>query len=332
MTARSRRTNAGLLQIEHGIPRRIGALIAVPNLDSARLLSIFWFAGGTILFGAVLIAVAVIAAGMFLSRPAQAVIGSPPPELHAEAVAISSASGATLHGWFIVGPTGGGAVVLMHGVRSNRLSMIRRARLLSTAGFSILLFDFQAHGESTGAGITFGQLEGMDASAAVAFVRHRLPAERVGAIGTSLGGAAALLGPEPLPVDALVLESVYPDIEAATANRIRSALGPILGTVFASALSKLFEWLLPPVLNIDPAKLRPIDHIAQAGVPVLVASGTRDDHTTIAEATALFDRAREPKIFWAVPDAGHVDLESYAPEEYRRHVLPFLTGALQRVR
>jgi hypothetical protein len=191
-------------------------------------MSIIWLGSGIILLGAVLLSGAVIAAGMFLSWPARVVIGLPPPELHTENVAISSASGATLHGWFVAGRPGGGAVVLMHGVRSNRLSMIRRARLLNAEGFSILLFDFQAHGESTGTRITFGHLEGMDASSAVAFVRHRLPAERVGAIGTSLGGAAALLGPEPLPVDALVLESVYPDIEAATANRIQMPLVPFL--------------------------------------------------------------------------------------------------------
>jgi uncharacterized protein len=305
-------------------------------MSSLRFMSILWWGSGIVVLAAALLAFAVIAAGMFLSRPARAVIGLPPPELHAEQVVISSDSGAELHGWFISGQPGGGAVVLMHGVRSNRLSMIRRARLLSTAGFSVLLFDFQAHGESAGTRITFGQLEGMDAGAAVAFVRRRLPAERVGAIGTSLGGAAALLGPEPLPVEALVLESVYPDIEAAVANRIRSALdpalGPALGAVLASPLAGLFEWLLPPVLNIDPATLRPIDHIARAGAPVLVASGTRDDHTTIAEATTLFDRARDPKVFWGVPDAGHVDLESHAPEAYRRHVLPFLLDALQRQR
>ncbi|HEY6255825.1 MAG TPA: alpha/beta hydrolase [Xanthobacteraceae bacterium] len=245
---------------------------------------------------------------------------------------MSSPSGSTLHGWFIAGRPGGGAVVLMHGVRSNRLSMLARARLLNAAGFSVLLFDFQAHGESTGTRITFGQLEGLDAGAAIAFVRRRVPAEHVGAIGASLGGAAALLGPAPLPVDALVLESVYPDIEAAVADRIRSTLGPSLGAVLASPLEQLFERLLPPVLGIDPAKLRPIDHIAEVGAPVFVASGQRDDHTTIAEATALFDRAGNPKVFWAVPGAGHVDLESHAPEEYRRRVLPFLMDALQRPR
>jgi fermentation-respiration switch protein FrsA (DUF1100 family) len=299
------------------------------KLRPSMHVSFIWLGGGLVLSGAALLAAAVIGVGMLLSRPARAAVGLPPPGLHAENVAIPTASGATLRGWFVVGQPGGGAVVLMHGVRSNRLSMIRRARLLNTAGFSVFLFDFQAHGESTGARITFGHLEAMDADAAVAFVRHRVPAERVGAIGTSLGGAAALLGPEPLPVDALVLESVYPDIEAATANRIRNALGPILGAVLAPPLTWLFEWLLPPVLGINPAELRPIDHIAQARAPVLVASGTRDQHTTIAEATALFDRAPNPKVFWAVADAGHVDLESYAPEEYRGRVLPFLMEALR---
>jgi pimeloyl-ACP methyl ester carboxylesterase len=273
--------------------------------------------------------IAVIAVGVFLSLPARVAIGAAPPELHAETVAIASASGATLSGWFIVGQRGGGAVVLMHGVRSNRLSMVRRAQLLSAAGFSVLLFDFQAHGESTGARITFGRLEGSDARAAVAFVRRRLPTERVGAIGASLGGAAALLGPEPLPVDALVLEAVYPDISTGIANRVRVVLGPDLGGLVARPTAWLFELVLPPVLGLEPADLRPIDHIADVAAPVLVASGTRDNRTTIVETKAMFERAREPKWLWTVAGAGHVDLEAFAPDDYRDRVLPFLTEWLR---
>lgn len=41
------------------------------------------------------------------------------------------------------------------------------------------------------------------------------PGEKIGAIGQSLGGAAALLCPRPLQVDALVIEAVYPDIDGA---------------------------------------------------------------------------------------------------------------------
>jgi fermentation-respiration switch protein FrsA (DUF1100 family) len=293
---------------------------------------LLWWGSGIVLLGAAALPAAVIAFGLLASRPDRVAIGPPPPDLHAEDIAIASASGATLRGWFVAGEPGAGAVVLMHGVRSNRLSMLSRARLLNAAGFAILLFDFQAHGESTGERITFGHLEGMDADAAVAFMRRRLPAERVGALGTSLGGAAALLGAEPLPVDALVVESVYPEIHAAIANRIQATLGPRLGGALAPPLAGLFIRLLPPVLGIDPATLRPIDRIAHARTPVLVASGIDDRYTRIAEATAIFERAPFPKVFWAVPDAGHVDLESFDPEGYRRRILPFLVEALQRAR
>jgi fermentation-respiration switch protein FrsA (DUF1100 family) len=267
-----------------------------------------------------------------MSAPAPATIGDAPADLHAETVAIASASRATLGGWFIKGQPGHGVVVLLHGVKSNRLSMVRRARLLSAAGLSVLSFDFRAHGESTGTRITFGRLEALDARAAVAFVRGRLPAEHVGVIGTSLGGAAALLGPNPLAVDALVLEAVCSNIGTATANRIRVVLGPVLGSAVALPAAWLFELLLPPVLGTRPSELAPIDHVAEAAAPVLIASGTRDDRTTIAEAKAMFDRARQPKSFWSVEDAGHIDLEAFAPDEYRRRVLPFLLETLQRRR
>jgi fermentation-respiration switch protein FrsA (DUF1100 family) len=210
--------------------------------------------------------------------------------------------------------------------------MLRRAELLHDAGLAVLLFDFQAHGESTGAGITFGHPEGLDAPAAVAFMRERVPRERIGAIGSSLGGAAALLGPAPLPVDALVLESVYPDIGSAIASRVRVVLGSTLGDIAAPATAWLFQLILPPFLGVKPADLRPIDHISAVTEPVLVACGTQDDRTTMVETRAMFERVRAPKLFWAVDGAGHVDLESYAPAAYRDHVVAFLIERLRAPR
>lgn len=277
------------------------------------------------------VCVLVLAVGLRLSAPVPAVLGPPPADLPgAEAVHIPSASGSLLRGWWVPGTPGGGAVVLLHGVRSNRLSLVRRARVLHEHGFAALLFDLQAHGESTGQRITFGRLEALDAAAAVAFVRERLPGERVGAIGVSLGGAAALLGPAPLPVDALVLEAVYPDIGTALANRLRAALGPVAGPVLTPVLVPAFEVLLPPVLGVRPDELRPADRIGAATAPLLVASGAADERTPLAEARRLFERAPEPKGFWAVPGAGHVDLERHDPDAYRRVVLPFLDQSLRR--
>ena len=62
---------------------------------------------------------------------------------------------------------------------------------------------------------------------------------------------------------------------------------------------------------------------------MLVANGADDVLTPIAEARALFDRAPEPKQFWAVPGVGHDDLEQKAPDAYWRTVLPFLVKYLR---
>ena len=71
----------------------------------------------------------------------------------------------------------------MHGVRADRTSMLDRARVLSRAGYSVLLFDFQAHGESPGHRITLGYLESMDAQASIQYLRERNPDEKIGVIG-----------------------------------------------------------------------------------------------------------------------------------------------------
>lgn len=303
-------------------------------MSAGRHLSPQRIAAGLLLlavFGGAGLCASVLVVGLHLAAPVHSAVGPPPADLPgAENVQIPSTSGSLLRGWWIPGQQpGGGAVVLMHGVRSNRRTMVQRARVLNEHGFAVLLFDFEAEGESPGKHITFGHLEGLDAAAAIAFARQWLPSERVGVIGVSLGGAAALLGPEPLPVDALVLESVYSDIEAALSNRLRAGLGPVAGPVFTPLLAPAFELLLPPILGVAPNELRPVDHIGSATAPLLIASGTADDRTPINEAHSLFEHAPEPKQFWAVQGAAHVDLERYDPVAYWRVVLPFLSRHLQ---
>jgi uncharacterized protein len=304
-----------------------------PDSSGSRVRRILTLAAGASLFCAVLLVAAVIAVGLFLSAPARAIVGAAPADLAVETLSIASGSGATLRGWFVPGRPGAGAVVLLHGVHANRLAMLRRARLFNAEGFAVLLFDFQAHGESTGSRITFGHREGQDAAAAVAYMRERLPGERVGAIGSSLGGAAALLAPKPLDVDALVLESVYADIRMATEHRIIAKLVPTIGSAapfISGPVAWLFELLVPPFLGVSAADLRPIDRIANVRAPILVAGGTLDDRTSIVETRMLFARANELKRLWVVPRARHVDLEGFAPEEYRSHVLAFMVETLRR--
>ena len=131
--------------------------------------------------------------------PATSVVGPPPADLQAETVVIESASGSRLASWFVPGKPGAGAVLLLQGVRGTRLELIERARFFHRSGFAVLMIDFQATGESPGRAITFGHLESRDARAAYDDLAKRLPEERIGIVGMSLGGAAAILSDPPIP-------------------------------------------------------------------------------------------------------------------------------------
>ncbi|MCP4542759.1 MAG: hypothetical protein GY832_37020, partial [Chloroflexi bacterium] len=59
-------------------------------------------------------------------------------------VAFRSADGLTLRGWYIPSENQG-AVILMHGLASNRLMMLDVATVLARHGYGVLLFDLRAH-------------------------------------------------------------------------------------------------------------------------------------------------------------------------------------------
>ena len=277
--------------------------------------------------GAIALAIVVLAwwaVPMLITYPSHARVGAGPPDLPIENVSFSSEPGIALRGWYIPGRRGGGAVLLLHGVRASRLMEIGRARFLHQAGYTVLAFDFRAHGESGGNRITFGYRESRDVAAALVYLGKCAPGERIGVVGTSMGGAAFLLASPPLHVDAVVLEQVYPSIDLALDHRMTRYLGPL-----GHALSPvLLRWM---ALNIGlhADQLRPISHVAQVNAPLLLIGGESDRYTPPQESQAMYAAARQPKELWLVPGADHVDLQRFTGDEYRRRVLAFFGRTLR---
>jgi fermentation-respiration switch protein FrsA (DUF1100 family) len=132
-----------------------------------------------------------------------------------------------------------------------------------------------------------------------------------------------LLAPQPAGFDAVVLEAVYPRISSAVENRIRIRLGPL-----APVLTPLLLMQLEPRLGISPGDLEPIRSIGRLGAPVLIAAGSRDEHTTLEESREMFGAAAEPKALWIVEGAKHQDLLAFDGAGYEEHVVGFLAQAL----
>lgn len=259
-----------------------------------------------------------------LFAPRSTIIGAAPLDLHARPVSFSAASGDPVHGWWIEGARDMPSILLLHGIRSDRRAMLGRARLLASHGYSVLLFDLRAHGESAGDAITFGWLESESATAAQQWLRSQRPRQRIGAIGVSLGGAAILLGPLPSDFDAVVLEAVYSDVHNALRNRLDIRLGAL-----APAVAPLLEMQIAPRLGISVEQLSPIDRIDRLDAPLLLIAGGRDRHTRPDEARAMYARARAPKHFWLLPEAAHQDFLAHSPDQYEHQVIGFLDHYLR---
>lgn len=263
--------------------------------------------------------VGILRVGSDLATPAHRNVGPPPANLPATSVELTTEAGTRLQGWLVQGDPDRGSVLLLHGIRADRRSMLGRALFLMEHGYTVLLIDHQAHGESDGEYLTFGHLESRDAAVAVRYLRELNPGQPVAALGSSLGGAACLLGAGPVEVDALILEAVYPDIETAIANRLRMRFGSP-GALLTPLLTVQLEYRL----GISTEDLRPVQRISSVTCPVLIVSGTEDRRTRPADTQRLFHAAPEPKELLLIQGARHVDLHRQGGEEYADKILEFL--------
>ena len=273
-----------------------------------------------ILCSSIFIAVSI---GSMLSAPKNVNVGKLPSEINGQEVKFKSKTGNTLSGWYVPGDDKHGGILLMHGVRSDRRQMLQRAIFLNRTGYSVLLFDFQAHGESEGEKITFGYLEAQDAEAAYSYLIKDINKKSIGIIGVSLGGAAALLGEVAKKANALIIEAVYPTITDAVHNRLSMYLGNM-----GHYLSPLLLWQIKPRLGVDPEALTPINQLSDLNTPLFIIAGTLDKHTTISESKRMFNIASEPKKIWLVKGAKHQDFHRYSPMVYEEKVLEFFNKYL----
>ncbi len=265
-------------------------------------------------------AVSVWRAGEVLSAPARSAVGPPPSTLNASRVVFEAPGGQSVSGWFAEGRPGLGAVLLLHGVRSDRRQMVDRAVSLHASGYGVLLIDLPSHSESTGDRITFGYREADGVRASLRYLSKNAGGERTAVVGVSLG-AAAFSGRRRDAAERCGTRIDVPTIDEAIRDRLRLRAGSV-GASFAPLLLTQ----IPMRLGISADHLRPIDH---SGAAPRAGAGraSRKPRTTVDETRRIFETANAPKELWLVEGAGHVDLYDFNPREYEQRVFGFLGGS-----
>jgi len=251
----------------------------------------------------------------------------PSPVAPAIPVVIDSSPGVRLAATYWSGPSDDApAILLLHGNGGSRAGAGDTALLLNRNGYAVLAIDFRGHGQSTPAGKSFGLFEAEDAWAAFRWLRSRSPTGRIGVIGYSLGGAAALLGSQgPVPADALVLEGVYPDIRSAIFDRLASRLGRWPATLAEPLLS--YQSL--PRFGVWPSRIAPIRALAGVREPVMIVGGGNDTNTPPEETRALYDVVRAHGALQILPGVTHERLGQKLPPAFQANLIAFFDRTLK---
>ncbi|MGH7052781.1 MAG: alpha/beta hydrolase [Stellaceae bacterium] len=203
-------------------------------------------------------------------------------------IALLTADGIALSSWYLPPRANRPVILYCHG-NGGHIGY-RRTRLarFAEAGYGVLLLEYRGYGGNPGSPCEQGLCA--DAAAALDFlVREGIVPGRVALYGMSLGSGVAVQLAAGREVGALILEAPYTSIaEAAQAHY-----------PFVPCL-----WLVRDRF----ASLAVIDRIK---APKLILHGERDRTIPIRLGRALYERAREPKEGWFVPEGGHGDLAAF---------------------
>jgi len=257
----------------------------------------------------------------------------PPSEFKAdyEDVSFISADGIVLKGW-LVKPSHPGtkspAIIICHGVGANRSDFTELAVSLAQRGHFVLLFDFRAHGESSGRRTSLGYHEQKDIIAALEFLktRHEIAPGRIGIYGFSLGGSSAILAAAKTGAfSAIVADSAFTSLRDQAKDAI---------TGFYHLPS--FPFLQLAVLGYELYFQTRVDSIAPVKViatiapkPVLIIAGEGDRLIPADNGKKLFAAAGEPKELWIIPVSDHGGTLAAAGSEYEEKVGGFFDRNLK---
>jgi dipeptidyl aminopeptidase/acylaminoacyl peptidase len=257
--------------------------------------------------------------GSVLVRSVNANVSPAPPP--AQNLTILTADGLTLAATYWAGHKfDSPAVLLLHGNGASRMQTGDNAAWLAAKGYAALAIDFRGNGASAPSTHSFGWEESRDARAAFEWLVRKQHGARVGVIGISMGGAAALLGDDgPLPADALVLQAVYSDFRHTIRNRMAS----MISRVPAIVLEPLLSYQSRLRFGVWPSRLSPIEVLPRYRGPVLVIGGASDPFTPPDETRRIYQAVHGIHMLWLVPGESHEGLSDLRSEEYRERVLSF---------
>lgn len=233
-----------------------------------------------------------------------------------------------LSGW-IVPAAGDRAILMIHGLDSNRSDGVNLeiARAFVDRGFTVLMYDSRANGESGNASLGLGWFERRDVRAAVDQLLARgFRSGKIGIYGASYGAAGALLATAAIPeAGAVVADSAFADARELldTEQQRKTGLPPI----FTPGISFWFQ-VTRGVSLAEIAPIRAVPSIAPR--PIFFIHGGHDARIPWENSQRLRAASTNPADqLWIIPNAAHAEGYRDNPALYLSRVTGFFEQGLR---
>ena len=243
-----------------------------------------------------------------------------------EDFSVRASDGVELRGWKIrPASPNGDWILLFHGVSDNRTGVLGAAEILLRHGYSVVMVDSRAHGESGGDMATFGWKERYDTVAITNTLFSQENVRRLGALGVSMGAAIALQSAAVEPrIEAVVAEDPFADLREVSYDYAGLEASPFLGKTLFRPATVVALKEMAGAGGFPPDEVSPVKAVAARPFAVLLICGTRDHRIPCRHAEMIYQAARGPKELWIVQGAGHAAALGRAPAEYENRAIRFL--------
>jgi pimeloyl-ACP methyl ester carboxylesterase len=224
-----------------------------------------------------------------------------------------------ISGWLIRSDSSKNAVILFHGHGSQKGSLLDQARYMRSLGYSTLLLDFRAHGESDGTTCTVGYNETEEVVQAYTFMKEK-GFDKIVMFGSSMGAAAVIkaVHENQLAVDKLILEMPFGSLPDAVKGRLR-----IMGLP-PTPLSQLLTFWGGVEHGYWAFGYSPCNYASDLKMPVLLQWGDQDPRVQRHETECIYNNLPGSKRLVVYEGAGHQSLYKFAPEKWEKEISEFL--------
>jgi dienelactone hydrolase len=239
-----------------------------------------------------------------------------------ETVTFAAADGTKLGGWYIPSQNRA-AVIVVHGGGGDRTGSIRHARLLSSLGYGVLLYDSRGRGTSEGDPNAQGWTWQDDVAGAIDFVRARpdVDQNRIAGLGLSTGAdvlieaAAKDRALKAVIADGSTVRSLADFRRSSTGDLITG--GPYWAVAYGT-IEVLDQSTPGPALAKLAGEVPPTPLL-------LISSNELQEHRW----GRIYADAYGPRAELWLTETGHTKALQEQPEPYRLRVKSFLARALR---